>query len=113
MPQYTRRDRSPRFPGFADLIEFLRSGARLQSLDVPRRNRQREVSGGPNVGPPKHHQQINVRRPAADSLDLEKLRPDRVVIDLSQSIQVEPAFDQRAREFASVRSLLPAEAGGF
>jgi len=82
----------------------------VQALGLGDRGRERHVTGGPHIGPSKHHEQVDRRRPAADAGDgLE--RPLYLgVIEAREGSEIQRAVDEGARQRAAVPRLLAAEA---
>ena len=80
---------------------------------MPGGGRQRQIAGGPGVGPTQRHQQIDVRRPPADAHHFRQRRPHRIVVQRVERVQVQAAGEDRAGQLATIARLLAAEPGGF
>src|SRR5580765_4505391 len=113
MPQYPGGDCSPWLPRRAYLVELIRRWSTSQPLHLLRRDCQSEISRRPDVRPAQHHQQINIRRPASDTFDFDKLGFYSSVIHRTQRVEIKQAFENRASEFASVYTFLAAEPDCF
>lgn len=99
-----------RSPALGDNFEFRRRGARGETLQLLHGDHQCEVSGGPRVGPSERAQQVDVRRPRADSFHLQQLRLHRHVVQLAECFEIEFAAGDRTREVSAVGGLLATEA---
>jgi hypothetical protein len=95
MPEDTRGDRSPGTPRARDATDAIGARQRAQPLDLADRGDEREVARGPDVGAPERHQQIDVRGPRADALQLDQLRARAVVVHFGEAGRVELARDDR------------------
>ena len=113
MPQYPSCDGSPGSPGLTKFGKLLRCGTSLQTLHCLGGNRQGEISRWPDVRTAKHHQQIDVGSPMANSLDLEKLNFDRSIIHRVKRFQIETSLKNLARKVSAVCCFLTAEADCF
>ena len=90
MPGEHRRGspiRPPRFGKFAQLF-FTRPVGKAEL--PPELDHYREVAGGEHVGPPFREQQIYLRRPTTDALDLGQ-QGNRFLIVIGKMIEVEIA----------------------
>ena len=109
MPEDTGRHGTPRRPRPGHAAEFLLRGATTHPLDLLRRLRQREIADWPDVGPTQRHQQVEVRRPRSDARDLQELLVPGAVVKPLDIAERQAPIDNRAREAATVRRLLPCE----
>ena len=80
---------------------------------MARGDRQRQVTGGPGVGPAQRHQQVDVRRPPADAHDFGQFGVNSMIVERVERIQVQLAGEDRGGQLAAVARLLAAEAGCF
>ena len=112
MPKQARCNAAPGPPGLAHAPElrFLRSSPR--SLRQPRRLAQRQVARRQHVGPLQAEHEIDLRRPAADALQLRQLDQHVLVGQPGKALEVEPPLGRRLGQAAGVDHLLPAEADG-
>ena len=109
MPEHPCGDGPPRPPRAADGGEPFRAGHFAEPLDLADRDGESEVAAGPYVRAAQRHQQVDVGAPPADSLEREQRGPRALVVERVQRVDLEGAADDRLREGANVRGLLPTE----
>src|SRR5262245_58284109 len=72
VPEEARGATTPWPPWLGNPDEGCAVGALLQALQPLHGDLQRQIAGGPDVEPLQSEQQVDLRRPAADSLQLHE-----------------------------------------
>src|SRR5260221_605523 len=88
LPEQAGGDRAPRPPilGAGDQLACARAfRALVETLD---RKLQAEIVGGPDIGPAEREEQIDLRRPSPDALELDELGQDRLIRQLLKGREV-------------------------
>jgi hypothetical protein len=112
VPEHAGGDRTPGTPSAGDAEHPLRARHRSEALHLTDGADQCQVTDRPHVPPAESHEQIDVRAPVADPIELDQLRSGGVVLHLHESTWVEPALNDCSREAADVCGLLPAHSRG-
>jgi hypothetical protein len=98
-----------RAPGFGQGAGVLLARPFRQAQQLAQPHLHRQVSGGPDIGPPFGKQQVDFRRPAPHALDPHELRDGRLVIG-GQRGQIEFARNHQFAQRAGIALLLPRQA---
>ncbi len=85
-------------PRFSQRLHLFHSRARLQSETDPHRLLYSKITGGPCVTMPKAEQQIDVRGPWADAMQLRQRRVRGIGVFFSQYVEVETLVAEFSRD---------------
>ena len=110
MPQQTCRNGAPRTPRAGDAADAIEVRERAHPLHLAHRGHEREVAARPHVGASERHQQIDVGGPRPDALERDQRGTGLVVVELGETIGIEPALHDRDGQFTYVVALLFREA---
>jgi len=111
MPQHARGDRSPRTPGARDAADSSVVRQRAQAFDFAHRGDESEIAGGPDIGAPEGHQEIDVRGPCTDASELDERGSRLVIVERRERVGIEFARDDGLRDVSDVGAFLPSESG--
>src|SRR5262245_21706106 len=109
MPEEMRGSTTMRTPRLRQLDHALGIGALAQALEALQRHLQRQIAGREDVFASEREEQIDLRTPAADALDLDELG-DRVLIrHRLNADKIDAAGDEIGGETKRVRRFLARE----
>jgi hypothetical protein len=102
VPEEARGDGPPRAPRGRDPLEARGGGRVSDPFELAESSIEREVALGPDVGTTKGHEEIDVRAPPADALELEERRARRVIFERGEHLRIELAAHDRTRQCTNV-----------
>jgi hypothetical protein len=109
VPQHACGDGTPGTPRTRDATDAIGARQCAQPFDFAHRGDEREIARRPDVGATERHQEIDVRSPRTDSLELDQLGARALVVHLGEPVRIELTRDDRHGQPPDVRTLLARE----
>src|SRR5271165_3355901 len=111
-PQIPRCHRAPWPPGLGERAHRLAIEALASVVVVGERTLQTDVIDGQHVGAQLVEHQEHLRRPAADALDVDQLRDERLVIERPPALGVETTGGEMGGQIGEVFGLALRQSAG-
>ena len=111
VPQNAGGDGAPRSPGGGQLGEFLVAWPLIKTLQPAHSRSKGQVTPGPDVGPPKRHQQVNVRGPRTNARNLYESCAYFRIRQLRQHAKIKCTGDYLPCKFVAISRFLLGDTG--